>query len=342
MGKNSSIEWCEHTANLWWGCVEIANHPGCEHCYARVWDRRMGGDHWGARSSRRAIKGVWKELAKYQREAEKEREIHRVFVGSMMDIFERSQPLVNHKGEAIPGTTDDLRRRFFSEVVPASPNLIFLLLTKRPGNILRMIPESWQENPPHNVMYGCSVSDQETAKRYIPQLLEVPGRRFLSVEPLIGPVDLSPYLQMQWLGLGEEEAMLHWVIVGAESGHGARPMHPKWARDIRDQCSAAGVSFFFKQWGAWIPKAQIATFNPNGDPWDKWQYMPEFEDLSGVAWGCLDYDGTFRPETTTWNGRQEAERDNYEVTVFRVGKKRAHRMLDGQEWNEFPWPAEVG
>lgn len=240
MTTDSSIGWTHDTRNFWWGCTEV--HAGCDHCYAMAWDKRMGGNHWGARGVRRAIKEVWDGLAKSQKLAEKEGTTRRVFVGSMMDIFERSRPAVNKAGEMIGVETGDLRHQFFQRVKDGFyPNLLFLLLTKRPQNISRMIPPEWLENPPPNVMYGTSVSDQDSADSMVHHLVKVPGRHFLSVEPLLGPVNLPL-------------AGVDWVICGGESGRGARPMDEKWAVDVARQCYEAQVPFFMKQMGGEMDK----------------------------------------------------------------------------------------
>ena len=164
MGTETKIGWTDHTANTHWGCQEV--HAGCDHCYARTWDKRMGGAHWGAHAPRRAIKSVWSDLEKWQKAAQAEGVQRRVFCGSMMDIFEVSKPLVDAKGNALPGETAHLRARLFDQVVPASPNLLFLFLTKRPQNIAKMIPNTWTLNPPANVMYGYSAVDQQTAEHH--------------------------------------------------------------------------------------------------------------------------------------------------------------------------------
>jgi protein gp37 len=251
MGDNTKIQWATHTGNLWWGCQEV--HAGCDHCYAREWDKQYGGNHWGAKASRKVVKSVWTNFKRWQRLAEEAGRIDRVFVGSMMDIFEVSHPCVDHKGNALDITTGELRQRFFKEVVPACPNLLFLLLTKRPSNIPGMVPASWLHKPPKNVMYGVSVVDQETADREIPKLLAVPGQRFLSIEPLLGHVCLGldgitpkHLVGHSYIPVGD---MLHWVIVGGESGYKARPFNPVWARSIVEQCQSTGVPVFVKQMG---------------------------------------------------------------------------------------------
>lgn len=256
MGANSKIGWCDDTNNLWWGCVEV--HSGCDECYARTLAHRWGYDIWGNDKPRRAIPSVWDNVRKQQEMARSAGEIRREFVGSMMDIFEKPMPLINSKGEKLPGTTGELRDRYFNEVIPNTPDLLHLLLTKRPSCIPKFIPEAWKQSHPQNVMYGTSISNQDSANRFVPLLVNLPGRNarfFLSVEPLLGPVDISKYLNW-WRKPNPDQKSysmmppVHWVIVGGESGSKARHMNPDWARSVRDQCLEAKVPFFFKQWGA--------------------------------------------------------------------------------------------
>jgi protein gp37 len=249
MAENSKIEWTHHTANLWWGCTKV--HAGCDNCYALTFAKRVGNDIWGNDKPRRMIKDVWSKIGKFQKEAEKQNEVHRVFVGSMMDIFEKPMPLVDHdgnpysEGESEFWNTGQLRDKFFNEIVPNSPNLMFLLLTKRPSNINKYIPESWKDNPPKNVMFGTSPVDQETANKLIVQLSKVNGKRFLSVEPQLEKIDL-----MAKVGDGTENVLLDlvdWVINGGESGPRKRPFDTDWGRLLRDDCKKKSVPFFFKQ-----------------------------------------------------------------------------------------------
>lgn len=235
MAQNSKIEWTTHTANIWWGCTKV--HEGCDNCYAETLANRWGSNVWGNDNPRRLIKGFFKDLNSYQAAAKKAGEMHRVFVGSMMDIFEKPMPLVNSKGEVLPETTDYHRQHFFQNISDGIyPNLIFLLLTKRPSNITKYIPESWKGTPPENVMFGTSPVNQETAYTLINQLLKVKGKRFLSVEPQLGSVNL-----VHWL------PQIDWVIQGGESGHHKRPFDFAWAYDLKEQCQAANVPYFFKQ-----------------------------------------------------------------------------------------------
>jgi protein gp37 len=309
MGQFSSIEWCLHTCNLWWGCFEV--HAGCDHCYARTLAKSKGkATAW--EGSRFAVLSIWDKLLKWQKAAAKAGEIHRVFTGSMMDIFEKSLPVLDWHGNDIGLTTGEMRDRYFREVIPATPNLLHLLLTKRPGNVLGMVPSEWLTDWPSNVMTGASVVNQETAVTLVPQLLRVPGPHFLSVEPLLGSlgglldVDGSVAVRMSELNPRESRFpadAIDWVIVGGESGHGARPMDPQWARDLRDQCVSAGVPFHFKQHGEWIADGQG---------------MPFLKDVIGAR------------------NAHEARQLDSSVIVRRVGKKAAGRMLDGRTWDELP------
>lgn len=248
MGKNSTIEWTHHTQNLWWGCTFV--HEGCHSCYAFVDAKRYGYNIWGDDSPRRAIKNAWDEFNRFQSDAEKAGEIHRVFVGSMQDIFEKPKEMINHKKiELVEGQdefwhTGQLRDKFFNEVVPNCPNLMFLLLTKRPANINKYIPDSWKTNPPKNVMFGTSVVNQKTARDLIPQLYKVNGQRFLSIEPQLDHIDLKVKMK------SSDERLIDtvdWIINGGESGPKRRPFNTDWGRILRDQCKENGVPFFFKQ-----------------------------------------------------------------------------------------------
>jgi len=243
MAKYSKIEWTHHTANLWHGCTKV--HTGCNNCYAEVIAKNMGNDIWGIDKPRRAVKTVWSGLDEMQAAAKQAGEIHRVFVGSMMDIFEKPVVVVDGNGRKIYypsgelATTGHLRRVLFRRISNGQyPNLMFLLLTKRPSNINKYIPESWRENPPENVMFGTSPVNQETADKLISQLLEVNGKRFLSVEPQLESINIQNFL----LGGG-----IDWVIQGGESGPNKRPFDLDWAYDLKQQCKVSNTPYFFKQ-----------------------------------------------------------------------------------------------
>ncbi|HDZ13611.1 hypothetical protein LCGC14_1323660 [marine sediment metagenome] len=233
MAEKTKIEWCDHTVNLWWGCTKV--HAGCDHCYAETLSHRWGDDVWGNDKPRRRIKSAFNDLKKYQIKASKEGIIYKIFVGSMMDIFEKPMPLQN-PDEAKRNTTHLLRRVFFANIsLNWYPNLMFLCLTKRPSNINKyMLTDSSNKYPP-NVMFGTSPCNQKTFDILVPQLLKVPGKKFLSVEPQLGMID------------NIDLSGIDWVIQGGESGPKKRPFNLEWARRMRDICKEQNVPYFFKQ-----------------------------------------------------------------------------------------------
>lgn len=246
--NNSKIEWTDHTFNPWWGCIKVS--AGCKNCYAETLDNRWKGGHWGPGSTRRAMsEEYWKQPLKWNAAAEKAGLPAKVFCASMADVF-----------EGYPDTLPHLHRLF--TLIENTPHLIWQLLTKRPENIMQLVPDHWKKQFPANVWLGTSVENQEAADERIPHLLEAPASvRFLSCEPLISPVDLhrhfSPATTYDYDEYGDVirdwqyEPEIHWVIAGGESGHSARPMHPDWVRSLLDQCQSAEVPFFMKQWGEW-------------------------------------------------------------------------------------------
>ena len=238
MAQNSKIEWTHHTANLWHGCTKV--HEGCDNCYAETLSKRWGNDVWGNDKPRKIINSVFNELDKFQRIAKEANEMQRVFVGSMMDIFEKPMPLIDSKGIEITNlNTGEIRDTFFfffSE--NRYPNLMFLLLTKRPSNINKYTPESWKQTPPENVMFGTSPVNQQTSEKLITQLLEVKGKRFLSVEPQLDSINIQGFLF---------NGGIDWVIQGGESGHHKRPFNLDWAYYLKQQCEATNTPYFFKQ-----------------------------------------------------------------------------------------------
>jgi protein gp37 len=282
--QNSKIEWTHHTFNPWWGCQRVS--AGCQHCYAETLAHRYNYRVWGPAKTterRQMSANYWKQPYKWNKAAAEAGERHRVFCASMADVFE-DHPQVSEWRADLMRLIDD------------TPHLDWLLLTKRPQNVMPFLRDTLNEASfPPNVWIGTSVEDQAAADERIPHLLSIPARvRFLSCEPLLGPVDLS-----EWLRFGELTPYgarpIHWVIVGGESGHGARPMHPDWARSLRDQCQAAGVAFFFKQWGEYAPRV----------------VRPPVMTAEGLIFSPL------------------------EITT-RMGKAAAGRVLDGRTWDEFP------
>lgn len=230
MSEYSSIEWTDHTFNTHWGCSRIS--PGCDNCYAQSLARRFGYGWGDAATKREFDESHWNDLLRWDRKAAGEGVRRRVFTNSMSDLFDRFAPV-------------GVRERHW-QFVARTPNLDHLLLTKRVGNVARMVPSEWLSPGrwPANVWIGATVVNQDEADRDIPKLLALPAAiRFLSMEPLLGPVSLE-YEWMQELG---------GIFVGGESGRNARPMHPAWAYSLRDQCAETGLPFLFKQWGQWSP-----------------------------------------------------------------------------------------
>lgn len=246
MARDSRIEWTHHTFNPWWGCTKVS--PGCKHCYAQTFAKRIGQDIWGKDASRRFFSDAhWREPLKWNTEASQAGERKRVFCASMADVFENRADLVQ------------ARERLW-QLIEDTPALDWLILTKRPERVLKTVP--WGKKWPSNVWAGITVENQKWAQKRIPMLLEFPAAvRFLSCEPLLGPLQLDP-----WLRNG---ARIDWIIAGGESGHKARPMNPEWARDLRNQCLSASVPFHFKQWGHWRPDdATIGTSKKRMDVQD--------------------------------------------------------------------------
>lgn len=333
MSANTRIEWADHTFNPWVGCTKVG--PGCDHCYAEGWAKRAGsasGVVWGSERRRTSVSN-WNQPLRWDAQAAKlygfsecpgcgwrgatdvessrlqvceacgTRMVTarpRVFCASLADVFDNQVP---------PEWRADLFR-----LIANTPHLDWLLLTKRIGNARTMIAEAaatvefgddgiapWtSSNPWPNVWVGATVVNQDEADRDIPKLLATPACvRFLSVEPMLGPISLDG-----WPIYGEDERrMIAWVICGGESGPHARPMHPDWARSLRNQCAAACVPFLFKQWGEWGPRHELQAAHPG---------------ISGKLWHAFD------PDTS----------------VCRIGKKDSGRLLDGMEHNGFPSEAE--
>lgn len=220
--KDSAIEWTDHTFNPWWGCEKVS--PGCAHCYAETFAKRTGHRVWGSGAEHRFFGDKhWNEPLRWERAAKDAGMRQRVFCASMADVFEDRRDL------------DSQRARLW-DLIRATPSLDWLLLTKRPENF-RMLPWGGYDDPWPNVWVGTTVEDQERADLRIPLIGVVPAVvRFLSCEPLLGPITLP-------------SSNVHWVIVGGESGHGARPMWVAWAHSLVEQCRAAGIACFVKQLG---------------------------------------------------------------------------------------------
>lgn len=330
MAENSAISWTTHTFSGWWGCTKVG--PGCDHCYAETFDRRVGGSHWGSGSPRRLIKD-WSGPRKWHRQAEKTGERPWVFASSMCDVFDNEVPT-------------EWRDRLWA-LVRETPLLRWQFITKRIGNAAKMLPSDWPDAFGHCGLMSTIVNQAE-ADRDIVKLLAIPAAwRGLSMEPLLGPVDLTrveakadgrlidgsftyPKRIDALTGISghypsptifypdsHRLGRLDWIIAGGESGPGARPMSIQWARSLRDQCASAGVPFHFKQWGEWAPSRSV----PSG--------------TSGkFAFGDYEFDPTAFHVVDHYP--REFDKLGSRCTLERVGKDRAGRRLDGIEHNGMP------
>lgn len=339
MAENSKIEWCDATFNPWLGCTKVSN--GCQHCYAEaLMDKRWGKVEWGPQGQRkRTSKANWRKPYQWNKKAASEGRRYRVFCASLADVFE-------HKPDQ--PEMDEWRADLFS-MIAATPRLDWLLLTKRPELVNQTIErvtgfsdaEMWFHSA-GNVWIGTSVEDQAAADKRIPELLKVPAKvRFLSCEPLLGPVTLTSWDQYIYpdgfenngpmqaiLGLSyEPDNLIDWVIVGGESGPKARPMHPDWARSLRDQCVEAGVPYFFKQWGEFCPGSQL-------------KHLPKsvkeqvYASRKESVW--MHVTEGFNKEYHPPKGFiPNAWEDGWDL-MTKVGKKAAGRLLDGRTWDQFP------
>lgn len=289
MSATSSIEWTEATWNPVTGCTKVS--PGCDNCYAERITERFHGK--GSFTIVRRDEGKLYLPLKW-------RKPRRIFVNSMSDLFHDDVPA-------------GFIGRVFS-VMAQTPQHTYQVLTKRHGRMRSLLRDpdfrshtgvAVEDWPLANVWLGVSVEDQQWADTRIRHLVQTPAAvRWLSCEPLLGPVDLRQWLggtvypsTAMGLGAGGQTFMtgpgIDWVVVGGESGPGSRPMMPGWARSLRDQCTTADVPFFFKQWGEFAPmSADVATGK----------------------------------EIRAYPG----------ALLRRTGKKLAGRELDGRTWDEYP------
>lgn len=315
----TSIEWTDKTWNPTRGCSKVST--ACDHCYAMGQAHRFSGPGKPYEGLTKLVKGKGPQWTGEVRTVPEKlddplrwRKPCRVFVDSMSDLFH-------------PDVPDDFIDRVFT-VMALCPQHSFQLLTKRPERMQVYLnhtetsariflqarhygagPASFPLHPFPNVWLGTSVENQETADERIPHLLQTPAAvRWLSMEPLLGPVEL--YEQIKRVASPTYPTFLDWIVLGGESGPRARPMHPEWVRSIRDQCQASNIPFFFKQWGAWKPIKKV-------------EYGWEVADRrSNEDW--LNLNGGCRQDGT------------HVYLVRRVGKKAAGRELDGRTWDEYP------
>lgn len=228
MAEYSKIEWTDHTFNPWTGCTNIS--PGCDHCYAEAWSKRSGHVKWGKHPRKRTTEHYWKAPGIWQKKAGEFSAIHgrrqRIFCASLADVFDN---------KANPVWRMDL-----FELIRECSSLDWLLLTKRPQNIREMLPRDWGNGYP-NVWLGMTAEDQTRYNQRWKHLAAIPTAvRFVSYEPAIAP-----------LRLPNDSEMPDWIIVGGESGSGAREMDPQWARNVISDCQQYGIAPFFKQWGSY-------------------------------------------------------------------------------------------
>jgi len=239
MGKTTEIPWCHSTFNPWHGCSKVS--PGCAHCYAEALSNRFGNDVWGPSAKRRFMSAsYWGEPIKWNAQARARKARKRIFCASMSDVFEDRSDL------------SDERARLF-RLIEATPNLDWLLLTKRPQNVAKLLPI---EALPGNVWLGVSAENQKYWNERVPMLLSVRATvHFVSAEPLLAPLDI----------LGHSgEHLPDWIIVGGESGPSFRPMAVEWARSIRDQSLDQDIVFFLKQLGGYPDKRhRLEQFPPD-------------------------------------------------------------------------------
>ena len=228
MAELSKIEWTDHTFNPWTGCTKVS--PGCDNCYAEAWSKRSGHVRWGNFARKRTTVDYWKAPLIWNARADAFEAKHgrrqRVFCASLADVFDN---------KADP----DWRVELF-DLIKRTARLDWLLLTKRPTNIRKMLPADWSEGYP-NVWLGTTAEDQERYDQRWPALAAVPAAvRFISYEPAIGSLSIAGF-----------EAHPDWLIAGGESGNNARSMPADWARSIVAECLALCVAPFFKQWGGY-------------------------------------------------------------------------------------------
>ncbi len=304
MGDNTKIEWAHHTFNPWYGCQKVG--PGCDHCYAEGWAKRSGLVQWGAGAERRRSSPAnWNNPLKWNAEAERLGIRYRVFCASLADVFDNAVPTA-------------WRMDLFS-LIAKTPHLDWLLVTKRVGNVIPMCSGDGLmfDMIADRVWLGVTICNQAEADRDIPKLLQIPAKvRWLSMEPLLGHVDLENIVVS--VDDGENFAIeeLDWVVAGGESGPKARPMHPTWVHNLRNQCKAAGVPFLFKQWGEWAPADAIS--DDEGRKLEE-QWLTVFGRTLDPSEGVDIFKG--------------------DEVVYRAGKKHTGRLLDGVLHDGYPWDA---
>jgi protein gp37 len=369
MAKTSKIEWTDSTFNPWIGCTKVSTATcgggGCDNCYAEVsTPARTQHVTWGPGQPRvRTSPGNWKAPERWNRQPffqcamcgrrGTDNELSKSHPDDTHVCFQYLQPARRRVfcaslADVFDNEVDPQWRADLFDLIRRTPSLDWLLLTKRIGNVRKMVQDlaeatvgagslnlwltqwAFAAQAPANVWLGATIVNQPEADRDIPKLLAVPARvRFLSMEPLLGPVDIRKFMwpvHPRWPApyrspaeaitagaevtyhrqalLGAHVPLVTWVIVGGESGPGARPMHPDWAHSLRDQCAAAGAPFLFKQWGEWAPDMGLAYV----------QTPAQLQAAKAMKFHQFP-DGT---------------------RMYRIGKEAAGRLLDGRTWDGYP------
>ncbi|MBR9800577.1 DUF5131 family protein [bacterium] len=378
MAENSGIEWTDHTFNPWRGCSKVSAGTRIVASEAQ-WKKPLQWNEQAKKAGTRArvfcasLADVFEDWNGPIRNAKGE---------SLATFGGGYRPALTGDDFCLL-TMNDVRRRLFS-LIDETPWLDWILVTKRPENIRKFwtardcdtcggfgVVQTWCGNVATslqqtaddcpecsvidmefrpNVWLLTSVENQEQADKRIPELLkcrDLSPVLGLSCEPLLGPVDLFGKFEHEWL--------LDWIIAGGESGPNARPMHPDWARSLRDQCQAAGVPYFFKQWGEWLPVGSGSYGSPNDPTSDVSRNGTTRVSMLRDGRYCLEDCGPNKPLTLidsdalkvfdNWcNVEVQNEAEEYEWErrnpgyqwMSKVGKKQAGRLLDGREWSEFP------
>lgn len=220
--KNTKIEWTHHTVNFWWGCTEVSE--ACQNCYARGIAKRFGKDCWGDDNPRwLKLDSANAEIEKLNRSAQKRGVIETVFVNSMSDFFDYR-------------VITEIRIYCWAQMAKAT-NLVFLVLTKR-AHVLANHLNLWADHVPPNVHFGITAENQKRLDERMKALERFDGKVFLSCEPMLGAIDITPYADR-----------INWIICGGESGAKARFFDIEQAYALKTQCAKNGIPFFFKQFG---------------------------------------------------------------------------------------------
>lgn len=300
--STTKIEWADAVINPFVGCTRIS--AGCEHCYAERMAKRlqaMGTRGYEVSAHFDSVvgrHGRWNGrinvIPQAMQAATRRRKSTTFFVNSMSDLFHEKK------------TYTDVS--LVLDVIAACPQHTFIVLTKRPSCMVQVMLEYYKSNQTlPNLALGVSIENQNEVHRACTLTQVNAAIRFVSYEPALGPLDIRAQLAT---------SKIHGVICGGESGPGARPMHPDWARSMRDQCAEAGVHFFFKQWGEWAPGENTPD---DGRRYPMQQYFNEHWDVTAGQW---------------------MDEEDYGPIMYRVGKHRAGRLIDGRTHNALPW--EVG